>query len=161
MNKRLRQVLVNLDFVISGTMLAVLVLYTFFGVIMRYFFNRPVLWGEELQLFCIVIIVFFGAGAAFRTGSHVAIDIVVDRFPRKLQYVFEFFIYAISMMVFIYFALQSASFVRQMYVTKRTTDILNIPFFLTYSAFPLGCVLMMVNYTLTVYRRIFGKEEQS
>ncbi|MDR2445321.1 MAG: TRAP transporter small permease [Spirochaetaceae bacterium] len=159
MNKRWREILVNLDFIISGTMLAVLILYTFFGVIMRYFIRKPIIWGEEFQLFCIVIIVFFGAGAGFRTGSHVAIDIVVDRFPPKLQKIFEWLIYVISMGVFIYFTLQSAAFVRQMYATRRTTDILDIPHFITYSAFPLGCVFMMVNYTLTVLRKRFVKEK--
>ncbi|MDR1249736.1 MAG: TRAP transporter small permease [Treponema sp.] len=159
MNKRLRRILGDLDFYIAGTVLAALILFTFFGVIMRYFINRPVIWGEEFQLFCIIIIVFFGAGAGFRTGSHVAIDFVVDLFPRKAQRVFEVIIYVITMLVFIYFALQSAVFVRQMYATKRSTDILNIPYFLTYSAFPLGCVLMMVNYTVVVYRKLFGKEE--
>jgi TRAP-type C4-dicarboxylate transport system permease small subunit len=159
MNKRLRQVLRDLDFYIAGTVLAALILFTFVGVIMRYFIGRPVIWGEEFQLFCIIIIIFFGAGAGFRTGSHVAIDIVVDRFPPKVQRIFEFIIYAITMLVFIYFVLQSSAFVRQMYATKRSTDILNIPSFLTYSAFPLGCILMMVNYTAAVYRKLFGKEK--
>jgi TRAP-type C4-dicarboxylate transport system permease small subunit len=159
MNKRLCQFLGNLDFFIAGTVLAALILFTFCGVIMRYFIGRPVIWGEEFQLFCIIIIVFFGAGAGFRTGSHVAIDIVVDRLPRKVQRIFECIIYVITMLVFIYFALQSAAFARQMYVTKRSTDILNIPYYLTYSAFPLGCVLMMVNYTTAVYRKLFGKEK--
>ena len=160
MNKRWRQILANLDFIISGTMLAALILYTFLGVVMRYLIRKPIIWGEEFQLFCIVIIVFFGAGAGFRTGSHVAIDIVVDRFPEKAQKIFECVIYVISVGVFIYFALQSAAFVRQMYTTKRTTDILDIPHFITYSAFPLGCALMIVNYTLVEFRKHFGKEEQ-
>ena len=159
MNKRLRKILCDLDFYIAGTVLAALILFTFFGVVMRYFIHRPIIWGEEFQLFCIIIIVFFGAGAGFRTGSHVAIDIVVDRFPRKVQRIFEFFIYAVTIAVLIYFALQSTAFVRQMYATKRSTNILNIPFFLTYSTFPLGCLLMIVNYTMVVYRKLFGKEE--
>jgi TRAP-type C4-dicarboxylate transport system permease small subunit len=161
MNKKLREILGNLDFIIAGTVLAALILFTFLGVIMRYFISRPVIWGEEFQLFCIIIIIFFGAGAGFRTGSHVAIDLVVDRLPRKAQRIFEVIIYVVSMLVFVYFALQSAAFVRQMYATKRSTDILNIPSFLTYSAFPVGCVLMMVNYTASVYRKLFGKEEKS
>jgi TRAP-type C4-dicarboxylate transport system permease small subunit len=158
MNKRLRQVIRDLDFYIAGTVLAALILFTFFSVVMRYFIGRPVIWGEEFQLFCIIIIIFTGAGAGFRTGSHVAIDIVVDRLPRKAQRIFEVFIYVVTMLVFIYFAVQSAAFVRQMYTAKRATNILNIPYFLTYSAFPLGCVLMMVNYTVVVYRKLFGKE---
>lgn len=158
MKKSLLFRLLNVDLVISGTALSVLIIYTFLGVIMRYFVKKPVIWGEEFQLFCIVIIVFFGAGAGFRAGSHVAIDIIVDRFPRPVRRAFGIFIYLATMGIFIYFGLQSAALVRQMLVTGRTTDILDIPFFVTYSAFPIGCVLMMLNYTITVFSKVFGGE---
>ncbi|MDR0561721.1 MAG: TRAP transporter small permease [Spirochaetaceae bacterium] len=141
----------GVDLIIAGTALSVLILYTFFGVIMRYFIKRPILWGEEFQLFCIIIVIFFGAGAGFRTGSHVAIDILVDFFPKRAQKVIALGVYCIGMGVIVYFCIQSAVFVRQMFVTKRTTDILNIPYYLTYSAFPIGCGLIMINYTLATY----------
>jgi TRAP-type C4-dicarboxylate transport system permease small subunit len=155
--KKLEKIL-NFDLFISCTAMAVLILLTFGAVVMRYFINRPIIWGEEVQLFCIVLVVFFGAGAGFRTGSHVAIDIVVDLLPKKVQRVIEIIIYIISLFVLIYFLYQSFSFTRQMFETERTTEILSIPYFITYSAFPLGCVLMILNYTLSVYFRLTGGE---
>jgi TRAP-type C4-dicarboxylate transport system permease small subunit len=56
--------------------------------------------------------------------------------------------------------MKSSDFVAQMYSTQRTTEILDIPYFITYAAFPLGCVLMIVNYSLSVYARLAGKEEK-
>ena len=73
--KALEKIL-NLDYIIAGIALSVLIIVTFGGVIMRYFLGNPIIWGEEVQLFCFVWTVFFGAGAAFRTGSHVAIDVI-------------------------------------------------------------------------------------
>ncbi|GHV84360.1 hypothetical protein AGMMS50212_17000 [Spirochaetia bacterium] len=138
MNKKVLKKIQNFDLIISGTALSALILYTFLGVVMRYFVNRPITWGEEFQLFCEVITIFFGAGAGFRLGSHVAIDIVVDLFPKRAQRIIEIFIWAVSIVILVYFTVQSASFVRQMYATKRTTDILDIPHFITYSAVPLS-----------------------
>jgi TRAP-type C4-dicarboxylate transport system permease small subunit len=143
----------NLDLIIAGAALSALILVTFTGVIMRYVVSRPIIWGEEFQLVCIILVVFFGAGAGFRLGSHVAIDIVVDRFPQKARKITEAAIYCVSMVILVYFAVQSANLVRQMYVTGRTTEILDIPYFIVYAAFPLGCILMIGNYSVAFFKK--------
>ena len=161
MPKKILLKLLNLDLVIAGIALAALILYTFIGVVMRYFINRPITWGEEFQLLCIVIVVFFGAGAGFRTGSHVAIDFIVDMFPWKVQRVIVVAMYVISMIIMVYFFMQSSVFVRQMLVTGRVTNILRIPMFLIYAAFPVGCFLIVLNYTIATWRKYIrgGAEE--
>ena len=151
--KKLPAIVRNFDLYIAGLVLGVLILYTFFSVVMRYFINRPVIWGEEFQLVCIIIIAFFGAGAGFRTGSHVAIDFMVDLFPWKMQRLIAVVMYALSMFIIVYFFIQSSVFVRQMFVTGRLTNILKIPLFVVYSAFPIGCVLIIVNYTYATYHK--------
>ena len=156
MPKKILTKLRNLDIVIAGIVLGILILYTFLAVIMRYFINRPIYWGEEFQLICIIVIVFFGAGAGFRTGSHIAIDFLVDFFPMKLQKIITVIIYLISIVVMVYFFIQSSAFVRQMFVTRRITDILRIPFYIIYSAFPIGCVLIIINYSIATFAKYFS-----
>jgi TRAP-type C4-dicarboxylate transport system permease small subunit len=161
MNYKRIEKFLNFDYVVSCSALAVLIIVTFGAVVMRYFINRPIIWGEEVQLFCIVFVVFFGAGAGFRTGSHVAIDFLVDRFPPGLRKIVELVIYIVSILILVYFSVQSASFVAQMYRTRRVSEILDIPYFITYAAFPAGCGLMIVNYTLSVFIHFFsGKETE-
>lgn len=60
-----------------------LVAVTFCGAIMRYAFNSPFAWQEEVQLMLIVWIVFFGGRYAFAAGNHCAIDVVVELFPQS------------------------------------------------------------------------------
>ena len=153
----------NLDLVIAGFVLGALIIYTFVSVIMRYFINRPIYWGEEFQLLCMVFIVFIGAGAGFRTGSHIAIDFLVDLFPWKIQRVVVIFMYCLSVVIMVYFFIQSSMFVRQMFVTGRVTDILRIPFYIVYAVFPFGCVLVIINYTIATFSRYIkpGDEEAS
>lgn len=158
--KRLEKILC-FDLVISCAAMAVLIVLTFGAVVMRYFIGRPIIWGEEVQLFCIVIVVFFAAGAGFRTGSHVAIDFLVDCLPRKMRRAVEMIICAVSVIILVYFVIQSSNFAIQMYTTARTTEILDIPYFVTYSAFPIGCVLMIVNYILSMYLRFSRKEDET
>ena len=61
-NKAL-SLLLNLDIAIASTVLALLIL-------------------EEVQLACMVWVVFAAGGAAFRTGNHVAIEMIVP-FPAE------------------------------------------------------------------------------
>ena len=153
----------DLDLAIAGITLGALIFYTFIGVVARKFVNRPIYWGEEFQLICIIIIVFFGAGAGFRVGSHVAIDFFIELFPEKVQRAITIFVYLLSVAMMLYFFVQSFVFVRQMFVTKRVTDILHIPFYVIYSAFPIGCALIIFNYSLVTFRKYIkpGDKEAS
>ena len=73
-----RKLLGNLDLVIAVVSLVILIVVTFGGVIMRYFINAPLVWAEEVQLWTFLWMTFFGGGAAFRYGIHVAVEMVVD-----------------------------------------------------------------------------------
>ena len=69
-------ILMNIDIVVASIILAILIVLTFLGVVWRYIFNAPFTWLEEVQTSCMVWIVFAGAGAAFRSGNHVAIEMI-------------------------------------------------------------------------------------
>ncbi|MDR2860718.1 MAG: TRAP transporter small permease [Elusimicrobiota bacterium] len=148
--------LLNIDIVISSIFMIVLIIVTSIGVIFRYCFNSPIIWGEEIQVLCIVIVVFFGGAAGFRHSSHIAIDFIVDKFPKRLERIADIAIVIISSLILIYFAAQGAMLANQMYETERSTDILQIPYFIPYLAFPLGFLLMAVNLIITEYKRLFG-----
>jgi len=154
--KRLSHYLLNADLVIAEITLALLILFTFAAVFMRYVVNHPVTWGEEFQLACIVLIVFFGAGAGFRLHSHVAIDFLVDLFPPRARKITENLIFILTIIILAYFFVHSAGYVRQMFLTERRTNILKIPYFLIYASFPISCVLMILNYAMNR----FGKNQK-
>ena len=94
--------LANLDIVIAGTVLAILIVLTFAGVIWRYFLGKPFTWLEEVQTACMVWIVFSAAGAAFRMGNHVAIEMIVDLMPKALQKVMTVLISVVVVAVLAY-----------------------------------------------------------
>ena len=154
-NKALKYLL-NIDLLMAGISLVALIIATFSGVIMRYFFNNPYTWLEEFQLWSFLWLVFFGSGAAFRSGSHVAIDIIVDLMPPMLKKAVEVFAYIVVIVVLSYFTFHGSNLVGQMAATGRTTNILKIPYPIIYSALPIGCVLMMINYTIVTIMSLKG-----
>lgn len=55
-------------------------------VICRYLFNNSLFWSEELARMLLVQITFLGAAVAFRSRSHIAVDILAARLgPRCRQ----------------------------------------------------------------------------
>ncbi|MDD3214430.1 MAG: TRAP transporter small permease [Eubacteriales bacterium] len=145
--------LMNLDTVLSCLSLVGLVGVTFSGAIMRYAFNSPFAWQEEVQLMLIVWIVFFGGRYAFVVGNHCAIDVLVELFPQKVQRYMGLAILAATAAALGYTAWQSCAYILQMFQTGRVTNMLHIPFALVYAPIPIGCVLMIVEFAIQTIRQ--------
>jgi TRAP-type C4-dicarboxylate transport system permease small subunit len=148
----------NYDFFIAGIALCILVVVTFLGVIMRYAVNRPFTWQQETQLACIVWIVLWGAGGAFRYGSHVAIEFIVDKFPEKLQKVFYVVILLISVFVLAYLLIQSCILLAQFNRSGRATEILKIPLVCIYWVIPAGLAITIFNYIHVTFKALVKKD---
>lgn len=153
----LKDILMNLDIIVASIALVVLIALTFLGVIMRYVVGQPFTWMEEVQLFCMVWIVFSAGGAAFRTGSHVAIEMVVELFSESVQKVIEYIVDIIVLLVVAFLFYSSLRFINVFVVNGRTTSMLGIPMQVQYGIAPISYILMIVSY---FGNRYFGDEEK-
>lgn len=154
--KSLIRKILGLDVVISGVALIVLVVLTFCGSLMRYLMNSPIIWQEEIQIGLAIWVIFFGASAAFRYSNHIAIDMIVDMFPKSIQKIIECCIAIVTIIVLGFILINGKNLIVQFINTNRTTNILHIPSQYIYSAIPIGCFLMIVNYIIAEIKVIFG-----
>lgn len=155
----LKKVVGNLDIAVAAVTLVVLIIMTFAGVIMRYIVGHPFTWLEEVQLFCMVWIVFAAGGAAFRTGSHVAIEMVVEMFPQSVQKIISYVIDVIVFLVIAYLFYNSIGFIRMFVNNGRSSSMLKIPMTLQYGVAPVSYILMIVSYFYSKYFDKKGGEE--
>lgn len=146
-----KRIVANLDVIVASAALAVLIILTFLGVIMRYLVGQPFTWMEELQLFCMVWIVFAAGGAAFRTGSHVAIEMVVEMFSEKIQKAMEYAVDVIVLLVVGFLFYCSIRFLNVFVANGRTTSMLGIPMQIQYGIAPVSYILMIVSYFSSRY----------
>lgn len=138
-----KKILCNLDLLIASFALVVLIAVTFSGVIMRYFLSSPLIWAEEVQLWSFLWMTFFGAGAAFRYGSHVAVEMVVDLFPPKIKKLIELIDLIIVLVVLAYLCYLGGDIIKLMLKIGKSTNILHIPFWFINGVLPVGCLIMM------------------
>jgi C4-dicarboxylate transporter, DctQ subunit len=54
-------------------------------VLLRYFFNSPLLFVDEVASFLLVLVIFGGLAYTFQTGGHVRVDLVTAHLPGALR----------------------------------------------------------------------------
>ncbi|MCC8065760.1 MAG: TRAP transporter small permease [Clostridiales bacterium] len=156
-NSTLKTIIGNLDVIVASVALVVLIVLTFLGVIMRYVVGNPFTWLEEVQLFCLIWIVFAAGGAAFRTGSHVAIEMVVEMFPEKVQKIIGYVIDVIVFATLAYLFYNSIGYIQMFISNGRSSSILKIPMTVQYGIAPVSYILMIISY---FYSKYFDKSEK-
>lgn len=160
-DNKVLSILANLDFVAAGAVLAVLIVLTFMGVIWRYAFKAPFTWLEEVQMACMVWIVFAGAGAAFRTGNHVAIEMIVDLMPKSIQKLMEIFISVIVVIVIGYLFIQSIGFIQMFLKSGRATSMLKLPYSYIYGIAILSYIDMIVSYFFALIKGVKSEAKEA
>lgn len=153
-------VLWNLDTIVASIVLAILIVLTFAGVPFRYILGAPFTWLEEVQLACMVWIVFAAAGAAFRSGNQVAIEMIVDLMPKKVQKAVEVLISIVVLAVLGFLFYQSLGFIQVFLKSGRATPMLKIPYYLVYGIAPVSYVLMVISYFYAVIKGVKSEAKE-
>lgn len=70
---------------LAGLSVLVIVVLITYDVLMRYFFNEPQLFVDEVASFLQIVVIFGGLAYTFRTGGHVRVDLVTARLPPRVR----------------------------------------------------------------------------
>ena len=72
-----------------AVILVISVLLNFANVAGRKFLAHPIIGAEEVMNFLMVAVVFLGAGVVAYDGTHINMEILIDRFPPPLRNAFR------------------------------------------------------------------------
>lgn len=137
--------------------LASMMSLTVADVVLRYFFNRPILGSVEMSEYLMVGAGFFGvAWCAVRRG-HVQVDLVVRRFPEKTQNLIESVTLILGLTVVPLIAWQNFSqavYVKADEVASDLLDIPSYPFYLIVAATYALLTLVMISLLVESIRKV-------
>jgi TRAP-type C4-dicarboxylate transport system permease small subunit len=118
----------------------------------RYFFNRAFGWGEELPIFLFLWVSFLAAAVAYRDGSHLSVDFIVAKFPKKVRYA----IYYIGLILSLGFVGTVIYYEGLMTLAARHSTFVVMKFSKAwcYVAIPIACAL----FALFILERLLTKK---
>ena len=132
----------TLEVAAKTLLLTTLVLMTL-QIVMRYFFDSPLTWSEEIAKYSMVWMVFLGAVTAVKEKAHICVDLVVGSFPKKLRDIVSFFTKILSLIflgVMVYYGI--------VYVKMNVRNyslITGVNMGFVYSIIPFSGLLMFIN----------------
>lgn len=113
--------------VIAATALTLMMFLTAADVLCRYIFNSPISGAMELVEYLMAIIVPFSIAYCALQKSHVAVDLIVDHFPKNLRRICHFFVTIPSIGFILLICWQNYLSIFDTYDSKMTSAVLLIP----------------------------------
>ncbi|PIE54626.1 MAG: C4-dicarboxylate ABC transporter permease [Dethiosulfovibrio peptidovorans] len=68
-----------------GVGILIMGLILFYEVVMRYFFNSPTVWTQEVSIYIFIWCMFGGASYTLQKGKHVNIDLLTSKLSKNAQ----------------------------------------------------------------------------
>ena len=118
MLQKLEQMLLKAEKRVFSLIMFVMLAILTCHVTMRYLFNRPLIWTDEVTTMMQGTIAFLGIGYCFHKGQHTELSLLYDRMPRQVQWIFDvitnsvmlFCLYHLTRIGFQYTANQNIAF---------------------------------------------------
>lgn len=131
------------------------VIFYAFEVIARYIFNKPTIWVHEAS-FLIFGMQYLLAGAyAFLHGSHVSVDIIYNKFPKRGQFGLDIFTSVFSFIFFLVLIGTSYGFMMNSFgMRERTMETWQIQYYPVKAMMFLGGILITLATISKLYKDI-------
>ncbi len=145
-----------------GLLLAVVSVAVMAQVLVRFVLTAAGLnisapWTEELARYCLIWMIFLGAGVGVRRSQMIALEFVVRKVPARIGVAMRYFVIAISVVFFCLLVWVGLEFVAL--GRSETSPVMGITKDLVYWAMPVGAVLMILNsLALVVETLIEGRD---
>lgn len=121
----------------------VMVIDVVVSVVMRYVLVKPMVWGEQLAIYCMIWIAFLSSSIAFRRGAHMGLDILVKTVPPKFSKMLQLIAHLMVLgflVTFTSWGFKHAFAVRQ----QISPVVFNMSMTWAYIALPIGGICMLI-----------------
>lgn len=112
---------------IGAAILFLMMLLTALDVGMRYIFNRPIPGAFELVEYMMAIVIPFSIAYCAQERGHVSVELILARFPKKVQVAVECLMTFVAMIFSIIVAWQNFLYIGEVYDSHLTSSVLLIP----------------------------------
>ena len=112
---------------IGATILALMMFLTALDVGLRYIFNSPLSGAFELVEYMMAIVIPFSIVYCAEQRGHVSVELILARFPKKIQVLVDILTTLAAMLFTIVIAWQNFLYIGEVYDSHLTSAVLLIP----------------------------------
>ncbi len=128
-------------------------------VVLRYVFNAPLTWSEELARIVFIYMTFMGIGAAYGRRRHMFVDAIVTLFPMKIQKAIQWSVVGVASVFFLVVMVVTIRMIGDLFRSELNTPALEIPMGLVYLIVPLGLSALIAQMWIHLLREKREREE--
>lgn len=145
---------------IGDASLFVMMCLTVVDVVGRYVFNKPVMGTFEITEFLMLIIIASYLAFAQSEKSHITVDILVTRFPRKVQSIIMRINYLISFLMIGAIAVMCVVSGLELKEVGEASQLLSVPHYPFSFFLVLGFASLCLEYVLDIIKSFKEGKEQ-
>ena len=127
---------------VIAVLLVISVLLNFSNVIGRKFLNSPIVGAEEVMNFLMVAVVFVGAGVVAYDGTHINMEILIDRFPPRLRDSFRALAQIAAIAIVVILVTLGIPIVEHLAQFDERSQAANVPLYIPQAMVPIGLTLL-------------------
>jgi len=139
---------------LAGAATLAIILLVSYDVLMRYFFDRPQLFVDELASFLEVLVIFGGAAYTFRVGGHVRVDLITSHLspPARAWLRTAALVIGVAFLATVIWTTTQSALTAYRY--GRVSAVMLYPLWLPMLVIPAGLALMVVAMLFTLVRQV-------
>jgi C4-dicarboxylate transporter DctQ subunit len=144
---------------VLATLLALMTILTFAQVVLRYAFNSGLVWSLEATTYLFAALVLFGMSYGVRTQTHIAVDVIARRLPKRARKIVDLVAIAACLAYALLMLYGSAVFVDRLMVLGNYARDIPAPKWLLTATMPLGFALLAFRFLEAGWRILHGERE--
>ncbi len=158
--KKIIQYFIKFEKIFYSLVLSLMVLILFMHVSMRYLFNSPLVWTDEVSTLIQGGLTFIGISYCFRMGMHTRFSLLYDRVPTKVKNIFNLISDLVMLACSIIMIKAGVDFVSNQHIQLGTIGWIYKSYF--YIFVPIGfllCAIYLIGEIVKTVKRIKGVRE--
>lgn len=140
---------------VAAAIFALLFIVFIVQVGMRFLFNRPLAWSDELIVILYIAMLFWSAATLLEERDHVMLDLVYAALPPGGRRVFGLVGAGLTAGLLLVLLPQTVDYV--LFMHREKTPVLGMPFSVVFAPFVLFVALIGMQYTVK-FVRLLGRD---
>jgi len=132
--------------VLGGIFTGVMTFTVTYAVVLRYAFNQPIGWSEEISTYLMIWAAFLGAAYTLKEDAHIGVDLLLSKLPERIKSFFHFFHCVIGLIFSSILFYKGVELVQFSINLNNRSIAFDFPLFIPQLAVPVGSAILILQF---------------